>query len=247
MDELKRAGGQILHNVSGDGYTINQDRWEENYVHLPPITVTNRYRYLNAICALLPSPDWFTGFYLFDTVDEYDRTFWNSFRLHIYPWDAGTDNGDTYTAFDNDAVPADIVRRFTKQTAPGGGIFLSAEGTIKPVGELECKLQVCLPEDEVCEKSDWPPVNGCDTFRFPRCDQQCDPATTTICEECKPMDQDQGNAVFHTSCCQSRREPKQGSCVNNSDFGEGNGSGAAAVTGVTVGFAAIVGLLGFIL
>jgi hypothetical protein len=199
---------------------------------------------LNGITALLPSPDWFTGFYLFDTVDEYDRTFFDSFLIRMYPWDAGTDLGNSYTAFDKDAVPADIVRRFTKANAPNG-IFVSPEGSVKPVGELECKLYTCPPEDTVCLKPDWPPVNGCDTFRFPRCDQECDPVTATICQECVSEVEDQGNAVFYQDCCQSGRTPLKGTCSNNS-FLSGNGSGAAAVTGVTVGFAVIVVLLGFI-
>jgi hypothetical protein len=216
--------------------------WEENYMFLPPIKVTDRYRYLNAITALSPSPDWFTGLYLFDTVDEYDRTFFNSFILHTYPWDAGTDLGDTYTAFDKDAVPADIVRRITKSNAPGGNIFMSAEGTVKPVGELECKLYVCTPDDTECLKPNWPPSNGCDTFRFPRCDEECDPDVETVCQECAGVKEDNGRAIFYENCCQSGRDPLNGSC-NNDSFK----SGAPAATGVSLGFAAIVGLLAFIL
>jgi hypothetical protein len=179
---------------------------------------------------------------LFDTVDEYDRTFFNSFILHTYPWDAGTDLGDTYTAFDKDAVPADIVRRITKSNAPGGNIFMSAEGTVKPVGELECKLYICTPDDTECMKPNWPPSNGCDTFRFPRCDEECDPDVETVCQECAGVKEDNGRAIFYENCCQSGRDPLNGSC-NNDSFK----SGAPAATGVSLGFAAIVGLLAFIL
>ena len=41
-----------------------------------------------------PSPDWFTGFYLFDRLHEYDRAFWQRFTLYTYQWNAGTDWGD---------------------------------------------------------------------------------------------------------------------------------------------------------
>lgn len=239
----------MLDQCLVDGFTLNQVQWEENYKFMPSLEVTDRYRYLNGIAALLPSPDWFTGFYLFDTVDEFDLTFFSTFLLHIYPWDAGTDTGDSYTSFDADAVPADNVKRFTTQNSPGG-IFKSPEGSIKPVGELECKLYVCPPEDVECEKPDWPPANGCDVFRFPSCDEECDPASNTVCEQCEGIEADAGRPIFYQNCCQSERQPLNGYCNNSGGNGNGgsgnNGSGAAAVAGTTFAFAAVVGLLGFI-
>jgi hypothetical protein len=210
------------------------------------LEVTDTHRYLNGITAMLPSPDWFTGFYLFDTVDEFDRTFFNEFLLHTYAWDGGTDNGNTYEAFDSDAVPALAIERFTSSNTPGG-IFVSQEGSVKPVGEIDCRLYVCDPTvDAACEMPGWPPENGCDIFRFPNCDQKCNPISSTVCEECKPQSGD-NEPVYYQNCCNSNREPFAGDCVNGAAvLGT---SGAASITGVSLAASVAVtgGVLGLFL
>jgi len=112
-----------LDYTEGDGFYVDQEHWDENYVFIPPIEVSFEYPFLNAVAGMFPSPDWFTGFYLFDTVDEYDRTFWDRFTIRTYPWDAGTDAGQTYTSEDRDVDQYGVgdrvdVHRIFPDTAP---------------------------------------------------------------------------------------------------------------------------------
>lgn len=161
-----------------------------------------------------PSPDWYTGFYLLDTIDEYDRTYWNRMIIHTYPWDAGTDEGDTYTSIDLDLDPPINVERIFKANAPPGGIFVSPDGDVRPTAEWDCLLHVC-PGTEDCDKENWPPANGCDLLKYPGCENECNPEVER-CQECKPKAKDGERKVFYSNCCQSNYEPLRGKCGNGS-------------------------------
>src|SRR3569832_1556976 len=81
QSEMKAAGDMVYHYSIGSGFFLDTVHEDVNYVYMPPIDVSFDYPFLNAIASMSPSPDWFTGFYLFDTVDEYDRTYWQRFTL----------------------------------------------------------------------------------------------------------------------------------------------------------------------
>ena len=103
-----------------------------------------------------PSPDWYTGFYLLDVIDQYERTYWNRIKIRTYPWDAGTDGGTSYTSIKEDMGPPLNVERIYARTAPPGGIFLNHDGNeILPVAEWDCMLHVCPGEEEDCEMENW--------------------------------------------------------------------------------------------
>lgn len=209
--------------AEGQSFFIDQDRWDENYVFIPPVEVSFDYPYLNAIAGMDPSPDWYTGFYLFDTIDEYDRTFWDRFTLRTYPWDAGTDGGDRYTSPDRDMDPPENVARIFAQNAPASGAFLDPSGTkVLPVAEFDCVLHTCPEGNSDCHKPNWPPPNFCDVLRFPNCASYCDPEKDSICEACK------GNGfepktVYLPGCCESGHEPWKGECSSASLLAGGIG------------------------
>jgi hypothetical protein len=213
---MKSAGDLVNNWGIGGGFTIDQEHWEENYVYVPPVDVTFDYPFLNGIAGMSPSPDWYTGFYLFDTVDEYDRTFWHNFTLFTYPWDAGTDSGKSYTAEDRDLDPPINVERFFPNNVPDSGAYLSPDGKqVLPVGELNCELYVCPVEEPFCVRPNWPPENYCDVFKYPTCATYCDPEKEEGCEECK------GNGyepkfVYLKGCCASGHEPRHGKCSPDS-------------------------------
>jgi Spondin_N len=215
--ETRQAGQLALGYEEGKGMTLDQKHWTKNYVFIPPVEVNSDYNYMNGVVGFVPSPDWFTGFYLFDTIDEYDRTFFNRFLLHTYPWDAGTDGGDTYTATDVDLDPPVIVSRIFPNNAPGPNknLFVSpVDGLVKPTGEFECRLHVCPIENPECLKENWPPENGCDVYRFAGCDKTCDPLNATETSPCQACVKDENDDVvkYYPNCCRSNMIPKGGNC-----------------------------------
>mmetsp|Transcript_3387 Transcript_3387/g.7089 ORF Transcript_3387/g.7089 Transcript_3387/m.7089 type:complete len:401 (-) Transcript_3387:22-1224(-) len=221
--ETKAAGDMINDIQEGRGFFIDQEDPEKNYAYMPGIKVTPDFPFLSGLAGMSPTPDWFTGFYLLDVIDEYDRTFWNRMIIHTYPWDAGTDDGDTYMSVDQDLDPPKAIQRITPKNAPNG-IFLSPDGReVRPVAEWDCALHVCEEGEEYCEPDNWPPENGCDMLKYPGCETECDPGFDPVCEECQPKpkpiilgaapESEEDNRVFYRNCCQSNHEPLEGKCV----------------------------------
>ena len=189
-------------------FYINKKKKDKNYRYLPPIRVSQNYRYISGLSGIDPSPDWFTGFYHMDVIDEYDLTFWESFKIHTYPWDAGTDDGTKYEDIDYEREFPDVVKRFTPETAPNG-VFVSPYGDeIKPVAEFECVLHTCPMEDPDCHKPDWPPANGCDILKFPECNNACDPKVDELCQRCKRQSNLDPKEVWYPDCCEAGYVPK---------------------------------------
>jgi len=225
--QLDQAGEMVYDKGEIEGFYVNMKHDDLNYKYLPPIRVRESHPFLSAIAAFDPSPDWFTGFYMMDTVDEYTRNYWDHFKLETYPWDAGTDGGLTYTATDNELEKPENVTRFTVETAPNG-IFVSPKGKILPTAEFECVLHTCPIEDEDCKKPNWPPANGCDVLRYPECDNECDPKVDKPCERCVRESELDAEVLYFPDCCLVGREPKTGkSCAQRE-------SGAREVTKAAV-------------
>lgn len=195
-------------------FYIDQEHPEVNYVYIPPVDINFDFPFLNAIGGMSPSPDWYTGFYLFDTIDEYDRTFWDEFIIRTYPWDAGTDAGEDYTSEDRDMDPPEDVFRMFPGKAPKSGAYLSPDGTeILPVGEFQCVLHTCPVYDSQCLKPNWPPANYCDVLKYPKCATYCNPKTDDPCEACKGNGYEP-KTVYHHDCCAAGKEPRKGqSCA----------------------------------
>ena len=111
---------------------------DQTYQYLPPIKVSFGFSHVPGISGIRPSPDWFSGFYDMETIDEYSGVFWETSKLHTYPWDAGTDDGATYAAANLTLSRTDPVRRFAPETVPNE-VFVSPTGyEIRPVAEWEC-------------------------------------------------------------------------------------------------------------
>jgi hypothetical protein len=111
--------------------------------HLPPINVTYDHPFLSSMVKLTPSPDWFAGFSDFKTISPVTQTYYKRFVIRSFVWDAGTDDGQKYTALDRDLDPQSTVTRITPETVPPRGQFLSPDGSFIPhPGEFECILRV---------------------------------------------------------------------------------------------------------
>jgi len=202
------------------------------------LIVDPEYSYISGISGILPSPDWYTGFYLFDTLKEQGSTYWESFKIRTYPWDAGTDDGTHYEDADRDTDPPGLITRIELGDTEDN-IFLSPEGDqLRYVAEWECVLHTCPIEDPECQKEDWPPANGCDILRFPECAEICDP-DVEVCEQCRRESNSEGR-IFRKDCCLAGRIPKDGRVCENQTPRKGK-SGVSALS-VTTTLAVMLGL-----
>jgi hypothetical protein len=197
--------------IEGKGFFIDQEKWDDNYVYLPPLKVTATHSFISGIAGMSPSPDWYTAFYLFDTMKDSTQTFYESFKIRTYPWDAGTDDGTLYESQDRDTDPAGLITRIEVGTTTDN-IFLSPTGDKIPyLAEWECILHTCPYDEPDCEKPDWPPANNCDVLRYPECNTPCDPLVETDCEQCK-RESNNEEKVYHKNCCLAGRQPKDSTC-----------------------------------
>lgn len=65
------------------------------------VSVNRTHPLVSMLTMLGPSPDWCTGF-SGQSLCQYDCTWIDNMTLHLYPWDAGIRNGDTYMPKDAD-------------------------------------------------------------------------------------------------------------------------------------------------
>ncbi|MCE5251967.1 spondin domain-containing protein [bacterium] len=113
--------GNAFVKLSGEGIAVS------------PGTVTLRFtarrdfHYMTLVSMLAPSPDWFvgvSGMSLFENDDWIiEKT------VDIYAYDAGTDNGATYTAEDMPANPPEKIKKIT-------GYPFAVDGKLSPIGKF---------------------------------------------------------------------------------------------------------------
>lgn len=107
---------------------------------LDPITLSPGYPYLSAISMIAPSPDWFSG------IDSFSPRgpggYWyETFEVATYPFDAGTEEGTTYTINNVASSPHGPIYPLTVDTVPDSGILLDPTGTtVLPVATWRCDL-----------------------------------------------------------------------------------------------------------
>merc|ERR1712013_168125 len=73
--------------------TFNSDTQMQSF---SSIDMTSTRHLLSTITMIAPSPDWFSGFYDFDAINPMTDTWFREFTIETYPFDAGTEEGDTY-------------------------------------------------------------------------------------------------------------------------------------------------------
>ena len=81
------------------------------------VEVTQDYSLVSLVTMIAPSPDWFTGIIKMDLCDSSTgmwRDSWNVTMLH--PWDAGTDDGTTFTAVNAVTNPPNYITIINKNS-----------------------------------------------------------------------------------------------------------------------------------
>ena len=124
-EEIQAAGANalsVLRKDSGPGATAS-DTFEA-------VTVTADHPHITLLSMIAPSPDWFVGVFGLSLLDA-EGNWADALTVNLYPWDAGTEEGDDFS-FDNAATvpPGTIV------SLRGTGRFSDA-----PIATLTFSLQ----------------------------------------------------------------------------------------------------------
>ncbi|XP_063459714.1 spondin-2 isoform X1 [Pan paniscus] len=124
MKEIEAAGEalQSVHAVfsapavpSGTGQTSAE------------LEVQRRHSLVSFVVRIVPSPDWFVGV---DSLDLCDGDRWREqAALDLYPYDAGTDSGFTFSSPNFATIPQDTVTEVSGHPACAGAAMAPAVGT----------------------------------------------------------------------------------------------------------------------
>jgi len=170
QDEFENASGGRSYDYGMSSEDTGFYTSEESFQHITPVEITQDNSYLGAIAGMNPSPDWFTGFASFETINEEDGKYWERFTIQTWPLDAGTDAGTTYTTPPRDEDPPKKVSPITSTTF--NGVYASPNAKdVLPVAEWDCMLHV--GEEDYVRPT-------CDVLLIPDCNNtdgagDCDP------------------------------------------------------------------------
>lgn len=81
-------------------------------ITIDSISVNSDYPLLTLVSMIAPSPDWFVGIDSVPLMGENGRWL-EEVTITMYPYDAGTDNGATYTSPNANANPPQVIRDYT--------------------------------------------------------------------------------------------------------------------------------------
>ncbi len=99
---LQSNAGAVL---SGEGLAGSPDSV------MLAFTMNREFPLITVVSMLAPSPDWFIGV---SGLSLYENNQWlEKIVVNLYAYDAGTDNGSTYTAPDEVSMPAEPISRIT--------------------------------------------------------------------------------------------------------------------------------------
>jgi hypothetical protein len=122
-------------------FTVGIDQFTPVQVFEEEIFMSEKFPYLSTISMQAPSPDWFTGLNKFSPITE-DQFWYDSFEIATFPFDAGTEMGDTYSISN---LPEDSpmpIFQLTVDTIPDNGILLAPSGIeVLPVAVWNCVLK----------------------------------------------------------------------------------------------------------
>jgi len=89
--------------LSGGGLATSPDS-----VKLP-FTISRQFPLITVVAMLAPSPDWFVGVSGLSLLDDNQWT--DQVTVPLYAYDAGTDNGVTYTSPDEATIPVEPIAK----------------------------------------------------------------------------------------------------------------------------------------
>jgi len=122
-DEIEAAmkAGTAEFLLSGDGVSLSPGAVSLEF------SIAREHSLVTLVTMVAPSPDWFTGVRNLNLVDTARGAWMSELTVDVYPWDAGTDSGATFTSADVETVPRAPVFQIT-------GAPFAANGSVAPLG-----------------------------------------------------------------------------------------------------------------
>ncbi|XP_060936041.1 spondin-2b [Limanda limanda] len=95
-----------------------------------------RHSYLSFVVRIVPSPDWFVGV---DSVDLCDGDQWkDNVSLQLFPYDAGTDSGFTFSSPNYETIPQDKIIQITSSfpSHPANSFYYPRVKHLPPIAKV---------------------------------------------------------------------------------------------------------------
>ncbi|KAM8803596.1 spondin-2 [Rhynchonycteris naso] len=133
MKEIEAAGEKLqsVHEVfsapavpSGTGQTSTE------------LEADARHSLVSFVIRIIPSPDWFVGI---DSVDLCDGNRWREqVTMDLYPYDAGTDSGFTFSSPNFATIPQDMVTEITSTSPshPANSFYYPRLKALPPIARV---------------------------------------------------------------------------------------------------------------
>ena len=103
MSEVTSAGPNALGVVRGDTNSIGPTDMKSLTV-----TLTTDHPLVTLVTMIAPSPDWFVGVSGLSLLDA-GGNWLSSHEVQLYPWDAGTENGDEFSLSNPASSPRGVI------------------------------------------------------------------------------------------------------------------------------------------
>lgn len=113
----------------------------------------NQHHLLSLVSKIYPSPDWFVGVSDLELCLENGQ--WIEEKIvNLYPYDAGTDSGATYTSPDQPTLPREAIRRIKPNNPndPRSPFYDPENKEMKPLAKLYITRQRLYEKE--CENND---------------------------------------------------------------------------------------------
>jgi len=163
------AGDSVLDEQRGNGF----DAIPTDVSVIPTLSFDDSHPLMSMVTMIAPSPDWFSGVNDFDMRTTSmggagtDPVWLGSITLDTFPWDSGTDSGDTYLSGNADQVGG-TVQQLTVNNLPATNVFLSPDGTtVLPVARMTCVLNVPVSQAPSLAPSNAPTSGPTDSSNAP--------------------------------------------------------------------------------
>ena len=137
--EIEKAG--MYANVPARGSVMFTNMTQSQVI--PNFGVDSDNYLISSITMIAPSPDWFSGFYNFDPRSMDTKTWYDLFSIGTYPWDAGTEEGDTYSTNNTATYPTEYIEQLTIDTIPESTyVFRNPSGKkVRSVARWVCRMR----------------------------------------------------------------------------------------------------------
>lgn len=144
---VEQRKNNVLDQKTASGSGIPVDFEEESSTN-GRLCVDEDHSLVSAISMIAPSPDWISGLYnlrLFRENSNGDDMWYSKFKVNVYAWDAGTEEGNAYSGGNPATNPKEGMTPFMAGNMDE--VFVSENGAqILPVGIITFEIGENTPE-----------------------------------------------------------------------------------------------------